>query len=118
MQLRADRMKFRPYGLAGGDPGSIAHNVLEQGGTVRELPSKTTAWLKEGDLVVHDQPGGGGFGDPLDRDPALVARDVWNGKVSAEYARDRHRVVVDPLSGTLDTEATAKLRAQPRTAAA
>lgn len=118
MQLRADRMKFRPYGLAGGEPGSVAHNVLEQGGTARELPSKTTAWLKRGDLVVHDQPGGGGFGDPLHRDPVLVARDVWNGKVSAQYARARHRVVVDPVSGNLDAEATASLRAAARSAAA
>jgi N-methylhydantoinase B len=114
MQLRADRMKFPPYPLAGGEPGSLARNRIDDGGKVSELPSKTTGWLKRGALVVHDQPGGGGFGDPLARDPARVARDVWNDKISAEFARRHHAVVVDPESGVLDDDATRSLRAQRR----
>jgi len=47
----------------------------------------------------------------LRRDPAAVARDVWNGKISAAYARAKHRVVVDPATGSLDAAATAALRA-------
>jgi len=110
MQLRADRMKFAPYPLSGGQAGSFSRNRIHDGGTVRELPSKTTAWLKRGALVVHDQPGGGGFGNPLERDPARVAHDVWNGKISAEFALRHHAVVVEPESGILNEKATELLR--------
>lgn len=118
MQLRADRMKFPPYALAGGTPGSLARNFVEEGGATRDLPSKTSGWLKQGTLVVHDQPGGGGFGDPLAREPERVARDVWNGKITADYARRHHAVVVDPASGALDGAATAALRTRTPPAAA
>ncbi|MEO7402131.1 MAG: hydantoinase B/oxoprolinase family protein [Burkholderiales bacterium] len=106
LQLRADRMKFRPYPLAGGEPASPARNLLEQDGAIKTLPSKMSGWLNRNDVVIHEQPGGGGFGNPLERDPARVARDVWNGKVSAEFARRYHHVVVDQASGRLDAEAT------------
>ncbi|MEE2996934.1 MAG: hydantoinase B/oxoprolinase family protein [Pseudomonadota bacterium] len=112
LQLRADRMKIRPYGLAGGGEARPAVNEL----TTREgehvsLPSKINRKLHQGDLVRHLQPGGGGFGDPLQRDPDRVARDVWNNKISASYAQKYHKVVVDPDTGHLDKAATAVLRA-------
>ena len=66
--------------------------------------------VAQGDLVLHKQAGGGGFGDPWQRDPERVARDVWNEKVSAGVAREHRGVVVDPESGRLDTAATAALR--------
>jgi N-methylhydantoinase B len=110
LQLRADRMKFRPYGLAGGGPASAARNILETSAGRKELPSKTTGWLKAGDVVTHEQPGGGGFGDPLAREPERVAADVWNGKISAEYATRHHAVVVDARTGALDEAATRALR--------
>ena len=112
LQLRADRMKFLPYGLQGGEPAGPARNLLEQQGETKTLPSKTSATMRAGDLVVHEQPGGGGFGDPLKRDPERVAHDVWNRKISAAYARRHHRVVVDPDSGALDAAATRILRSQ------
>jgi N-methylhydantoinase B len=118
LQLRADRMKFRPYGLAGGGPASPARNLLETADGRRELPSKTAGWLKRGDLVIHEQPGGGGFGDPLAREPGRVATDVWNGKISAEYAARHHAVVVDPRTGAVDEPATQALRARAVRAAA
>ncbi len=114
MQLRADRMKFAPYGLAGGAPGRPAVNALVSGGAETALPSKVTRWLARDDLVVHVQPGAGGFGDALERAPARVAADVWNGKISAAYAREQHAVVVDEASGRLDAAATQALRAQRR----
>ena len=67
--------------------------------------------MYEGDLIHHIHPGGGGFGDPMTRDPIRVAADVWNEKISAVYARDEHGVVVDGLTGELDRVATADLRA-------
>jgi N-methylhydantoinase B len=110
LQLRADRMKFSPYGLAGGEPAAPAQNLIGECAMARAMPSKLTTWLKEGDLVTHVQPGGGGYGDPRTRDPERVARDVWDGKISAAYARTHHLVVVDAASGRLDKEATQALR--------
>lgn len=112
MQLRADRMKFAPYGLAGGEPGALAANLLGEGANAEPLPAKVARWLKQGELVTHVQPGGGGYGNPHERDPALVARDVWNGKLSAGYAREHHLVVVDARTGALDVAATQALRTQ------
>jgi len=82
------------------------------GGAESALPSKVTRWLACDDVIVHVQPGAGGFGDPLERAPERVAADVWNGKISAAYARAQHAVVVDPASGRLDAPATRELRAR------
>ncbi len=117
LQLRADRMKFPPYGLAGGAPGSVAVNTLVSGHAETDLPSKVTRWLGRDDLIVHVQPGAGGFGDPLERAPERVAADVWNGKITADYAREQHAVVVDDASGVVDEAATRALRAGPLRAA-
>ena len=111
LQLRADRMKIQPYGLAGGEKAGPAVNELTTRDDDRvSLPSKINRKMEQGDLVRHVQPGGGGFGDPLKRDPQRVARDVWNTKISAAYARAHHRVVVDPETGMLDEAATSALR--------
>jgi N-methylhydantoinase B len=63
--------------------------------------------------------GGGGWGDPLERETELVERDVIEGKVSLAAARDDYGVVLTPASGTdsflIDEAATAALRAKLRT---
>jgi N-methylhydantoinase B len=64
----------------------------------------------------HDQPGPGGWGDPLERDPARVLRDVRNELVSPESARDDYGVVIDTKAWMVDTEATALLRGALRAA--
>jgi N-methylhydantoinase B len=88
LQLRSDRMKFRPYGLAGGDAGPPTRNVLTRHGEAAQLmPAKFAITLRRGDVIRHEQPGGGGHGDPSRRDPALIEADVRNEKVSARYAR-------------------------------
>ena len=113
LQLRADRMKIRPYGLAGGNEAGPAVNAITTSdGNYVSLPSKINRKMDRGELVLHVQPGGGGFGDPFMRDPQRVARDVWNTKISAGYAREHHRVVVDPDTGELDEAATAVLRGE------
>jgi N-methylhydantoinase B len=118
LQLRADRMKFRPYGLAGGEPASPARNLLQTRAGRKELPSKIASWLVKDDLVTHEQPGGGGYGDPLAREPERVAADVWNGKITAAYAARHHAVVVDPRTGVVDAPATENLRSRARRAVA
>ena len=105
-------MKILPYGLAGGEPATGAINeITTADGEHIDLPSKINRRMARGDLVRHVQPGGGGFGDPLTRDPERVARDVWNAKITADYAREHHRVAVDGATGILDEAATAALRA-------
>ena len=111
MQLRADRMKFQPYGLAGGLPARAAANILaKRTGGEEQLASKVNMTIHKGDLVTHVQPGGGGYGDPTLRDPEAISRDVWNQKLTAEYVREHFGLVVDPLTGAIDESATAALR--------
>ena len=69
--------------------------------------------IETGDVYVHRTAGGGGWGDPLARDPAAVASDVANGKVSVAAARQRYGVEVRE-SGEVDAAATAALRAERR----
>lgn len=108
LQMRTDRVAFRPYGLAGGEPGGPSRNSIKIDGEVRPLPGKVTMTVPQGAVIVHDQAGGGGFGDPFTRDPELVLEDVKDGKITAEFARDRHGVVI--TAGRLDLEATQRLR--------
>jgi N-methylhydantoinase B len=114
LQLRSDRMRFLPYGLAGGKPARGTRNVLNPDTEARVMPAKFAVTLKRGDVILHEQPGGGGFGDPFTRDPERVAADVRNEKISLEYARREHGVVIDPAALTVDAVATRALRAAPR----
>ncbi len=114
LQVRADRVAFRPYGLYGGQPGRPARNVLNPGAGDRVLPGKLTMTMKRGDVFRHEQPGPGGWGDPLERDAARVLRDARNGFVSLGSARDDYGVVIDHPTWTIDEAATAKLRAELR----
>jgi N-methylhydantoinase B len=112
LQLRADRVRFAPWGLDGGGEGGRSGNWLGEGEARRALPGKVTMTMRRGELLLHHQAGGGGHGDPLARDPRAVARDVWNGKVGAQAARDAYGVVVAGPGARLDEEATARLRAE------
>lgn len=112
LQLRADRIKFAPYGLAGGAPAKMGRNLLQSGETVTELPGKVGMTIDKYDVVTHVQAGGGGFGDPLARDFAAIRRDVWNHKLTAAHVREHYRVVVDPQTGEVDVPATEALREQ------
>jgi len=112
LQLRSDRMRFLPYGLAGGKPARGTRNVLNPGSAgERVMPAKFAVTLRRGDVVLHEQPGGGGFGDPMTRDPERVAADARNEKITPEYARREHGVVLDPATFAVDVEATRLLRA-------
>lgn len=110
LQLRTDRHRFQPWGLAGGKPGAPSSNFLISAEQTRQLASKDYLVLHRGDLLRHTLAGAGGHGDPLDRDPARVAADVADGKVSAERATLDYGVVLDALSKEPDLSATAALR--------
>jgi N-methylhydantoinase B len=66
--------------------------------------------MAPGDVVSVQTPGGGGAESALERDPARVAADVAQGKISAERARAVYGVVVDAATGALDAAATAAAR--------
>jgi N-methylhydantoinase B len=117
LQVRADRHTFRPYGLYGGGPGKPSRNRLISGGQERELTAKVTMTpMRRGDVFIHDQPGPGGWGDPLEREPARVLRDVLNELVGPESARNDYGVVIDTATLAVDVDATAGRRAELRAA--
>ncbi len=118
LQLRSDRMKFPPYGLCGGRPGRPTRNILKPDRNARMLPSKFAMTMQQGDVVRHEQAGGGGYGDPLERDPDLVAADVGDEKITLEYARREHGVVINLKTLRPDAAATQSLRREMRAAAA
>ena len=110
LQMRTDRVAFRPYGLAGGEPGGPSRNSMIINGETRELPGKITMTIPNDVVVIHDQAGAGGFGDPLTRDAGLVLEDVIDGKITADFARDRHGIVIAGKS--IDQAATERLRSE------
>jgi N-methylhydantoinase B len=84
LHVRSDRQTHRPYGLAGGEPGAASSNtIIRVNGDVENLPPMFAATLQPGDVFRHRMAGGGGWGDAADRDPASLADDVLNEKVSA-----------------------------------
>jgi N-methylhydantoinase B len=91
--------------------GTIPTSLAELEGELEHLPEKCETLERPGDVFEHTWSGGGGFGDPLDRDPARVAEDVRNDAVSVEAARRIYGVVVD---GALDLEATERERERIR----
>jgi N-methylhydantoinase B len=107
----ADRTREGPWGVLGGGAGAPARFVLLRDGVERELNPKSTIDLLAGDVVSYRTCGGGGYGPAAERDPALVARDVREGKVSHGRARDVYRVALEP-SGRVDEAATAAIRAK------
>ncbi len=114
--VRSDRARHAPYGLAGGLPGATSSNVvLHPDGSETVLPAMFSTTIQTGDVYVHRMAGGGGWGDPLDRDPAAVERDVGDGKVSAEAALALHGVVIGQ-DGRVDGGATRAVRDERRRA--
>ena len=109
LQLRADRLRFAPYGLNGGEPGGVSGNWLHEGDGTRSIPGKVTSIVRRGTLLTHHQAGGGGHGDPFTRAPESVALDVWNGKVTVSAARKKYGVVVN-ADGMVDASETTLLR--------
>jgi len=106
----ADRTKAGPWGARGGEAGAVARFVLVRGGEEHALDPKSTVDLEAGDVVSYRTCGGGGYGPAVERDPARVLRDVLEGKVSVERARDVYHVAVDTTGYRVDEAETAMLR--------
>lgn len=84
-------------------------------GTYRvEASGQTTEKRHEGDLMMYGLGGGGGYGDVIERDPALVAHDLVDGMITDDVAYRVYGVVIDPTTNRVDAAATAERRAAMR----
>jgi N-methylhydantoinase B len=81
-----ERRVVPPWGAFGGEAGTPFRVTLERNGTARDVKGKETVRLQAGDVVVIDTCGGGGYGDPATRPPALQTRDRLEGYVAAGSA--------------------------------
>jgi len=104
--VQAGRFRYPPKGIFEGGAGSKAL-FLKNG--VKADPSGLT-FCDPGDVLEFHSAGGGGYENPLERDPEDVEKDVLNEYVSIERARIDYGVVIDPVTMKADIEATKKLR--------
>jgi N-methylhydantoinase B len=112
----SDRAVIPPWGVHGGSSGAPYHLSVARGGAVIEFdtPGKVTGYpVYRDDVVVMRSSGGGGYGDPLQRNPALVRQDVTTGHISADRAAAGYGVVID-AQGQVDATATDLKRASLR----
>lgn len=113
---RIDRVHCKPWGLHGGlDAAGNGIGIRRDGEWETDMPNAKifSVRVRRGDAYLMQSGGGGGFGDPLLRDPAKVAHDVREGYVSRHAALELYAVVVDE-QGILDAAATESLRASRR----
>ncbi|MBI0535241.1 hydantoinase B/oxoprolinase family protein [Roseomonas sp. KE2513] len=119
LTTRIDRVHCKPWGLdGGGDAAGNGIGLRRNGVWENEFPNAKVfnVRLKAGDAYMMRSGGGGGFGVPVERDPARVARDVREGYVSRALALSTYRVVLDGR-GEVDEMATRSLRARTDIAA-
>lgn len=106
-----DRDKFPPFGLFGGGEGAPSGLVVNPGAAdERRFARASGVKVPAGAVVSHRTAGGGGYGDPHERDAALVLADVLDGFITLADARDQYGVAIDPASMTVDSTATQRLR--------
>jgi N-methylhydantoinase B len=114
----ADRTKYAAPGLLGGQAGALGEVALSDG---TQLHAKSLVDLGDGDAVHVNLPGGGGYGDPLQRDVQRVLWDVIEGYITPEEAEKKYGVAVRytgkpeelvklPRQWLIDESRTAELR--------
>ncbi len=105
-----ERWLTHPWGVRGGDPGMRStKRLVRKDGSEEWLPAKCDGIkVQEGDVLYFNTWGGGGWGNPLERDPELVRTDVKRGLVTREGAKRYGIVIAD--DGSVDSAATEKLR--------
>ncbi|WP_119422384.1 hydantoinase B/oxoprolinase family protein [Desertibaculum subflavum] len=107
-----DHGRIGPQGVLGGGDGGVNKVTVVQGGKAYvppHLSKDQDIRIQAGDRVCVSTPGGGGYGNPMRRDPALVARDIGRGYYTREQARALYGVVLD-ARGEVDRDATSTLR--------
>lgn len=100
--VRTTNHRYTAWGLAGGmSPPPARATLNPDGGDREELEPIVTREVNAGDVVRFELSGGGGYGDPRERDPEMVLADVRNGYVSAAAAAERYGVAIDAPSSLL-----------------
>ena len=112
--LAGDRRRNPPQGLFGGKFGAPSSAKVTRNNELIELHPKKLAGLLPGDIVTIEQSGGGGYGDPLERDLQLVLEDLVEGYVTPRGAYDEYGVVFNEKAGTIDAVASDHLRKKRR----
>ncbi len=84
----SDRFRIAPWGLFSGLSGQPSRFSVERGGEVIELDSKVNYPLLKGDRLIIEIAGGGGYGDPRQRNRESVLRDLEESLITPEEARD------------------------------
>jgi N-methylhydantoinase B len=110
--LFGDGASNPPHGVAGGTPGIGGGTYKENRTTGKRIycSAKGHLVIGEDEVWVGASTGGGGHGDPLERDPGRVRDDARHGLISNETARDVYGVVFDTATYAVDEAATAALR--------
>jgi len=108
-----NRAVVAPWGLADGGSGTLNGVVLQRDGKTTARVRKVLSHpLLRGDVVSIRTGGGAGYGIPSLRDPGLVERDLIDGYITLEQAREIYKVVIDPATLRVDSAATVQLRKQ------
>ncbi|TAN20736.1 MAG: hydantoinase B/oxoprolinase family protein [Actinomycetota bacterium] len=112
LSIRMSQFRFGGWGVHGGKgPGRPAQAVLNEGSDAEELlPPLQTRDLAAGTRFAVKTSGGGGYGDPLKRDPESVLADVLDGYVSLDRAAQDYGVIIDPETLAIDAKGTAEAR--------
>jgi N-methylhydantoinase B len=124
MTHEADRHDDAPWGIFGGKPGHTGRLNISNAETGRDedqYAKFSGLQAQKGDVVSYYSPVGGGYGDPLERDPQKVLDDVLDGFISPENAREDYGVILqgadDGYDWKLDMGATEGLREELRASA-
>jgi N-methylhydantoinase B len=113
MTGNSDGQRSPPAGVTGGEKGRNAEmEIVAPDGKRRVLRTFVTEPILPGEACETRNSGGGGWGDPLNREPGRVREDVRNGFVSVARARDIYGVVIDAAGLNVDLAATQRRRAE------
>lgn len=110
------KTKTAPWPVAGGGAGVKNTVIVHRGTDAEREVGVSYNNFETGGTIVNLTGGGGGWGNPIERDPARVAEDVRQGFVSVESALQDYGVVIDPHTGSVDAEATEQRRSAAVTA--
>jgi N-methylhydantoinase B len=116
ISIHDDRHRTQPWGILGGRPGACSEKwLLRKDGTREPLPAKIdNVRVYSGDRVIFRTAGGGGWGDPLERDPGRTRNDVARRLMSEAKAREEYGVVLTGVGLDLDRRATDERRESMR----
>jgi len=110
----SDGDEVQGFGALGGRPAPVCRTYIRRGAEEIRLKPHRMYDIKTGDIVVKHSSGGGGVGDPAQRDPEMVREDVVNELISLQVAREVFKVALDTRTLAVDPEGTRRLRGTER----